>query len=459
MTIYKREIASLLKIALPLVAAVLAQNGMQLIDTIMMGWLGSTALAAGALGSALYIAIVLFCMGVLSAVGIFIVRAKVLDHSSAINLNLQHGIYLACLLAIPCMLIIWFIPYALLRMGEDPAVIKDVVLLLHGLVWGFPGSLLFVVLREFVSAFSLTFIIMTISMLAVPLTFLVNYILIYGKYHFPALGIAGIGYGAATVNWLMFLALLAYSIKHVAIKDHILVKQFKFNAIIFSDMIYMGIPSGLLFLLEAGMFLATALLMGYFGVAALAAHQIALSCVNIAYTLPFGLAMATALQIGHAVAAKNLVQAKRIAIISLSIVLVTSACIAVIFSLSSNLLVNLFLANKSNHFQEVHQFATTFINIAVFFLCFDALQSVANGALRGSKDTLVPMLLSIGCYWMLGVGSAYYLSMYTHFGASGIWYGLTLGLGSTAIMLMSRFFRKLKTGMSVLALSHPMPVI
>jgi len=104
----------------------------------------------------------------------------------------------------------------------------------------------------------------------------------------------------------------------------------------------------------------------------------------------------------------------------------------------------IFLEKGSDNYQEVHQFAISFINIAALFLCFDALQSVANGALRGLRDTFVPMLFSLGCYWVLGVAGAYYLSMYTHLGAFGIWYGLTFGLSSAAILLVIRFFNKLK---------------
>lgn len=442
--IKKNEIKSIIIIALPLMAAFLAQKGMQFIDTIMMGWIGPTALAAGALGTAFFVTILLFCMGVLSAIGIFIVRAKGAGNISDVKSTMQHGFCLAIFLSVPCMLIIWLVPHILLCIGEDPLVVANTALLLHGMVWGFPSLLLFLVLREFISAFSLTLIVMMVSLFSIPLTFAANYILIYGKYHFPQLGIAGIGYGSSIVMWFMFLSLLVYSKKHTLLKKHLSLKPFKFDRNKFNDMLHIGIPSGALFLLEAGMFLSTAIMMGYFGVAALAAHQIALQCVNIAYTLPVALSLATALQVGHAAGAKNLVQAQRTALLSFSMALVTSAIIAVVFILASNFLVNIFLEGGEKNLKEAHQLATSFLGIAALFLCFDAMQSVANGALRGLRDTFVPMLFSIGCYWVLGVGGAYYLSIHTHLGATGIWYGLTLGLCSAATILMLRFFQKLK---------------
>jgi MATE family multidrug resistance protein len=442
--IKKNEIKPIIIIALPLMAAFLAQRGMQFIDTVMMGWLGPTALAAGALGTSFFVTVLLFCMGVLSTIGIFIVRAKGADNIIDIKSTMQHGFCLVAFLSAPCMLIIWLVPHILSSIGQDPIVVANTALLLHGMVWGFPGLLLFLVLREFIAAFSLTLIVMIVSLLSIPLTFAVNYILIYGKYHLPQLGIAGIGYGSAIVMWFMFFSLLVYSKTHTLLKNHLSLKPFTFERNKFADMLHIGIPSGVLFLLEAGMFLSTAIMMGYFGVAALAAHQIALQCVNIAYTLPVALSMATALQVGHAAGANNLAQAQRTAVLSFSMAFVTASIIAIIFILASNFLVNLFLEGSENNFKETHQFATSFLGIAAFFLCFDAMQSVANGALRGLRDTFVPMLFSIGCYWVLGVGGAYYLAMHTHLGATGIWYGLTLGLGSAATLLMLRLIQKFK---------------
>lgn len=442
--IKKHEIKSIIVVALPLMAAFLAQRGMQFIDTVMMGWIGPTALAAGALGMSLFATILIFCMGALSAVGVLIVRAIGADNSSDIKFTLQHGFCFALMLSMPCMLIIWFIPHVLYLIGEDPRVAADATLLLHGLVWGFPGFLLFLVLREFISAFSLTLVVMITALISIPLTLAVNYTLIYGKYHFPALGIAGIGYGGAIVMWFMFLCLLAYCKSQRILRNHIVLTAFSFDGGKYRDIVSIGMPAGGLFLLEAGMFLSTALMMGYFGVAALAAHQIALQCVNIAYTLPVALSMATALQVGHAAGAGNYAQVKRSALLSFSIVLAASAVLAVIFICAVNFLTSIFLEKNAVNYREVHQFAVSFIKISALFLCFDAMQSVANGALRGLKDTFVPMVLSIGCYWVLGVGGAYFLSMHTSLGARGVWYGLTLGLCSAAALLALRFFKKVK---------------
>jgi MATE family multidrug resistance protein len=439
-----QNLKNIIIIALPLLAALLAQRAMQFIDSVMMGWLGPTALAAGAIGTAIFVTILLFCMGTLTSAGVYIARAKGANDIPDIKSTVQHGYCLALLLSIPCMLIIWFGHLVLLKIGQDVIVVENTRALLHGMVWGFPGALLFLVLRECVSAFSKTLIIMMISFLSIPLTFAVNYVLMYGKYHFPELGIAGIGYGSAIGMWFMFLSVLCYSKYHPLLKSHITLTVFQFNPTKFKDMLSIGIPSGTLFLLEAGMFLATAVMMGYFGVFALAAHQIALQCANIAYTLPPALAIATTLQVSHALGAQKIEQAKSITLISFSIALFISAIIAMLFIFAPTFLVELFLENGTPHFEETLLLTTSFLRIAALFLCFDAIQSVMSGALRGLRDTFIPMLISIVCYWILGVGAAYYLSMHTILGAKGIWYGLTLGLSSVAILLLRRFFMILK---------------
>jgi len=141
--------------------------------------------------------------------------------------------------------------------------------------------------------------------------------------------------------------------------------------------------------------------------------------------------------------AKNILQVTHIAFLSFSLALLLSTGAACLFILASPYLVIPFLEKGANQSAIIYQLSILFLKITALFLCFDAMQSVINSALRGLKDTFIPMLLSVGCYWILGAGSAYYLSMQTSLGARGIWYGLSIGLGSTAILLFLRFSRKL----------------
>lgn len=437
-------VKSLMTLVLPLMAAFLAQKGMQFIDTLMMGWIGPSALAAGALGTSLFMTVLVFCMGTLSSVGVFIVRAKGANDPEEIKTSLKHGLYIAVFLSLPCMLILWYSPYVLLNLGEDPDVIKNVCALLNGLVWGLPGFLLFLVMREFISAFSLTRVVMLVALGSIPVTFIGNYLLIYGKLGLPQLAVAGIGYAGAIVMWGMFLSLLIFSKKHPTLKKYSVLNSVKVDISKFKEILYIGLPSGALLILESGMFLFAAIVMGYFGMNALAAHQIAMQCSSIAYSVPFALSMATALQVGHALGEKNVDKAKQAVLIGLILGLFITALIAVFFILFRSQLTGLFLVGNESDFSKIKNLATQFLIISALFQCFDGIQSIANGALRGLKDTFIPMILSLGCYWILGIGSAYYFAFYTSAGPLGIWYGFTLGLTSIAIILTWRLFFRLK---------------
>lgn len=435
----------IIRLALPLMAAYLAQKGMQLTDTIMMGWLGPYALAAGALGMGLFWINTVFCMGSLSAVGVLISRARGANQPDEIEAVIRSGLCMALLLALPLMLLIWFTPYGLSGFGEDPRVVENVRLLLHGLVWGIPGLLLFMVFREYLAAFGLVRVVMWVTFASIPLTFFANYGLIYGKFALPALGIAGMGYAGAVVMWLMFLGVWLYSRRQVTIKKYIAgLGLGQFNRKVIRQIFVLGAPSGLIIVMDVGMFFVSAILMGRFGVTQLAAYQIALQYASIAYALPMAVANATALRVGHAAGAGQFPLVKCAANIGLILGILLSLLIAGIFILAPEFLLKLFLSRGEANYAEILQLGVAFLSIAALFQVVDATQVVVNGALRGLKDTLVPMLISLGGYWLIGIGSAYYFAFCTQVGAIGIWYGISLGIGSSAIVLVLRLVQKIR---------------
>ena len=437
-----QEIKLIGKTALPLMAAFLAQKGMQLVDTLMMGRIGPQALAAGALSTSFFMMYLVICMGTLSAAGVFIARARGANNNHEVSTNLQTGIYLAILVSIPCMSGIWYASSILFAMGINHVVVVNTLLLLHGLVWGFPGFLLFFVLREFISAFALTKVVLIVCAVSIPLTFIANYGLIYGVYGLPALGIAGIGYAGAGIMWFMFFCLYFYCLKHPLLKNHVRsIAWFTIDIPILIQMISLGIPTGLIFLLDSAMFSVAAIMMGHFGLYALAAQQIAMQCVSIAYSMPFALSMATALLVGHAAGAHNMVQARRYAHVGIFVGVFIAAVIALLFITMPREIAGLFLSTADPHFKMIIPYAVSFLSVAALFQCFDALQAIVNGALKGLHDTFIPMLLCLTCYWLLGIGSAYYLAFHTSLHSAGIWYGLTLGITSASIILLLRFLK------------------
>ena len=443
------EIYVIIKLALPLMAAFLSQKGMQFIDTIMMGWIGPDALAAGSLGTSIFVTSIIFFMGTLSAVGVFIARARGENNLDDIQSTLQQGIYLSLFFSLPCMLLIWCAPLALAHMGENINIVHNTALLLGGLIWGIPGFLLFLTFREFISAFSLTKTVMIVTLGSLPLTFLVNYILIYGKWGFPALGIAGIGYGGAVIMWFMFFCLLIYSLNHHILKNYLdflfkLKSNLNFNLEKIKNLLNVGLPSGVISILDASMFLFAAILMSFFSTDALAAHQIAMLCAATAYAIPFALSMSAALRVGHSMGLGDSDLAKKSAYIAFSLGIIISGFIAAVFIFFPENLAKIFINPHTDHYKNILHLATVFLAIGTLLLTFDAIQIIANGTLKGLKDTFVPMLISLACYWLIGASSAYYFAFHTSLGPAGIWYGLTLGICTTGFVLVLRFWRRIK---------------
>jgi len=445
MKIRLNDIKQLCLNAWPLVAAFLAQKGIQIVDTLMLGWLGPDALAAAALANSCFLLIVVFCMGSISAVGIYIVGARGSHQPLDIKHSLQSGMYLAVFLSLLGMLVIWQTPRLLEKLGQNPHVVANTRLFLHGLVWGLPGFLLFLVYREFLAAFELASCVLAVCLLSIPLTFCLNYLLITGLFGLPKLGISGIGYAGALVQWFMFLSLFIYSKKHLSLNQHLpkLVDWRISYAKIFA-LFRLGLPSGIILVLDVSLFASAALMIGHFGVEPLAAYQISMQCGTVAYAIPVGLSMATALQVSHARAANNLTQAKNYAYTGLFLGLSITALIALLFIFFPNWLIGPFLDKDALAGSLVYYYALDFLAIVGLFQCFDALQVILNGALKGFKDTFIPMLLCIVCYWIVGMGMAYYLAFYTSLAAKGVWYGLTLGIFSAALVLVLRFRYKTK---------------
>lgn len=423
------DIKLFIKLCLPLVAAFLAQKGMQFIDTLMMGWIGPNALAAGALATNIFVTILVFCRGVLSTVGVAIVHARSDAQENEIQSLLHQATYLAIGLSIPAMLLAWQAPFYLVAMGQNPVVAADAQRLLQGLTWGIPGFLLFYVMREFISAFARARAIMIVAFISIPLTFAGNYALIYGKLGFPALGVAGIGYATAAVCWFMFACLLFYCCQQSLLKRYISWKFHKINFTQLKELWVAGVASGIIVVLDMITFLAAALMTGYFGVLSLAAYQIALQCTSIAYNLPLAVSIVTALEVGHAYAAKNLEKAKQIVYLGLSTGLIISAALSILFICFPRPIVYLFLPHTV-HLNNLIGPAQLFLIVASLLLCFDGGQTIIIGALRGLKDTYTPMLMSVVCYLFVGLISAYLLSFHTKLGAVGVWYGLFLGIFS-----------------------------
>lgn len=432
------------KLSAPLIAANLAQMGMQIVDALMLGQLGQEALAVGALGGTIVYNILVFCIGILSSVGVLIAQSYGAKEDQEISYTTKCGLLLAVILSFPCLIIIWIIPDMLLWFKLDHGLLKLTSMFLYALAWGMPSVLIFTVLRDFTAALGHPKIVMMLSIAAIPTNALLNYMLMYGKLGFPILGVVGAGYATSLIRWGMLIMLILYIYKHKALYSYIYLNN---KAIIYfsriKKIVLLGYPTGLMMGLEIGMFSITTMMMGYFGVTALAAHHIAIQCANFVFTIPLGIAQATSIQVSHAIGANRSHQVHHILYMAVGLGTVASLIIALVFIFLSIPIIYLFLDVYNTQNEYIKLLAINYLWMAALLQFLDSVQVIVIGALRGIQDAFMPMILSVLAYWIVGISTGYIFAYTFNRQGIGLWYGLCLGIGVSAILLGIRF-NKLK---------------
>ncbi len=436
------ELKASIQLASPLVAALLAQMTMEMVNIVMLGRLNAHALAAGGLSMAILFTLIVVCNGLFSASGVMIARDYGAKKHAEISRTLSQSLYLAMLLAVPCFFFLRLAPYFLSAIGQNPELIELASIFLHAFSWGMPALIIYFALREFISALSLTRVIMFLSLMIAPLTGVLNYVLMYGKWGFKPLGIAGVGYSNAIMEWFLLGATLFFIFKSSKMRPY--VNFYRIDWFRIKEIVKLGLPVSVTMGLEVGLFSITTLLMGYFGADALAAHQIALQCANIAFMFPLGFAQATAIRVGQSLGYGSVQHAKYAAYVGLSLGTGIALMTALIFISIPTTIISLFIGANDHDQYILIPMAVSFISVMALFQLVDATQVIMNGALRGLKDTYVPMWLGLLSYWISGLVSGYYLAFTLKLGGIGLWWGLGIGIGVSALLLLLRFHYRIQ---------------
>ncbi|HEY9623308.1 MAG TPA: MATE family efflux transporter [Crinalium sp.] len=436
----RTEIKACLQLAIPLAGAQLSQAANGFADTLMMGLLGSQALAAGGLGSAAFMALYIISTGVLSAVSPLVAEAHGADRPDRVRQVAIQGVWLAVLIAIPLTLVIWHIDALMPYLGQEPENAVMAGAYLKAIAWGVLPGLAFAALEHVVAALSQPRPIMAIMVGGTMFNVGANYVLMFGKFGLPALGLAGIGWATTLTYWLMLLSLGLYianqpSLRRYRIFRHLL--QFDWRTL--WEVTQVGIPIGLLFAFETGLFTVTTFLMGYLGTTTLAAHQIALRTASITFMVPLGIAYATTVRVGQLIGQNNPLGARLAGFVGMGLGGLFMATMGLLVWLAPRAIASLYLDINDPANQPVIDSAIALLGVAALFQVFDGVQVVASGALRGLKDTRIPMLLGIFSYWGIGLTSGCLLGLRWHLGGVGLWLGLAIGLAIASFILSWRF--------------------
>lgn len=431
------ELRSLLVIAAPLVLAQLAQNGMSFIDTVMVGRLGAGPLAGLALGAVAFNFVYLLTMALVMAVSPVVAQAVGAGRHADAAMALRHGLVLAVALSLPVGVLIVNLPAMLLRLGQDAAVVAAAGEYLPALVPGLPGALAFVALRGFLEGNGQTRPIMFVAGVGVLLNTGMNEVLIFGRLGVPALGLMGAGIATSITYTLMAVAAAA-----VVSRGHRPLRVFRgwrLEGSVFRELLALGWPISLTLGFEAGLFSATALVMGYFGEGPLAGHQIAMQTASLSFMVPLGVGIATGVRTGQAAGRGDREGVRRAGWTGVTVAASFMCLTAALYILAPRLVTSIYLDVNDPANAVVVGWAITFLGLAGAFQLFDGVQVAAVGALRGLKDTRVPMLMTLLSYWVVGFPLGLLGAFVLGLGPRGMWIGLIGGLVCAAVLLSLRF--------------------
>lgn len=434
------ELRRLSLLAAPLVLAQMAQSSLSFIDTLMVGRLGNEALAGIALGHTIFMLFFVSLSGVVQAVGPLVSQAHGANDKAAAALAARQGLWLAAALGLLAMLVFWNIAPVLLWMGQDPETVTLTAGYLRAISWGMLPALGAVALRSLLEGLSEPRPIMIIFFIGVGLNVLFNQLLMFGHWGLPALGLTGTGWASTLVFWGIFVMAGLY-VHHKAADYPIFPLLHQLDGRVLRELLVVGVPIGLMLSFESGLFAVTGLLMGLLGQVELAAHQIAIQSASFTFMVPLGFAIATSVRVGQAVGKRDMEAARRAGWTGMGVCVGFMTLTALSFWLLPNLVTGLYLDIHDPANQEVVRLAASYLAIAAMFQLFDGLQVSSAGALRGLKDTRVPMVITLFSYWLVGLSSGALLTFYFGIGGEGLWFGLVLGLGTAAVLLPWRFYR------------------
>ena len=440
------EARELLRLALPLAATQVAQMIILATDTLMLGHFSKAALAAAALGNTIFFCVWLFGSGPTFAVssmvahirGRHIGSAKPRDRR-AIRAITRMAMWAVVLMSPPLLALLVFTRPLLILFGQEPALADGAQTYISALAFGLPFALGFSVLRNFATALDRPLPPLLVMALAILINAMGDYTLIFGHFGLPALGLLGAGMASGFSNFMSFVLMAAIVFSSRGLRDYRLLHRWRSpDWRKFRELFRLGLPISVTMLFEVALFNAATLAMGLFGVAPLAAHQVAITIPSLTFMVPLGIGMAATVRVGLAAGAGDMKEARRAGFTAMGIAALFMSGMSVLLLLIPRLIASLWLPDVPAN-ADVLALAVTFLHVAAAFQIADGLQVTASLSLRGLKDAHAPMWIAGAAYWLIGGSASALLGFGLGLKGLGIWLGLALGLATAALFLTTRF--------------------
>lgn len=434
------ELKKLLSLALPLALAQLAQNGMSFVDTLMVGRLGPAPLAGMALGATVFNIVFIVLMAILLSVSPIVAQAIGARRREEPGVVTGQALLLAAALSVPGLVVFFSSKPLLLAAGLPAGTAGLAADYLRAVGPGLPFALGFVAFRGLFEGHGDARPILFMALLGVGVNVVLNNALIYGHLGLPRLGMVGTGYATSIVYLLLFV-LAALLVRRRYGAQAVFASMRFIDRAKMAELLRVGWPISAMLGLESGLFALTGVLMAGFGDAVLAGHQIAMQSASMAFMIPLGIATATAVRVGQSAGAGDLDGVRRSGWLGVGLATLFMSCTALLFWLAPRAVIGLYIDLADPQNGSLLGYAAVFLAIAALFQVVDGIQVTAQGALRGLKDTRIPMLMTLVAYWLVGVPLGLYLSFVLQIGPRGLWFGMVAGLGVAALLLVLRFRR------------------
>lgn len=424
-----------LLLALPISSGHVSQMVLSLADTLMIGRVGVVPLAGAAFANSLHHFALITGIGLMSAVSVLAAHAHGAGRSEEAGEVLRRGLAMAFTSGLVLFLIQWAL-FPFLGLLQQPSeVLAEGKPYLWLLSLSIPFALMSSAFKNYAEALNRPWPAFWCGLLAVGLNIFLNWLLIYGNWGFPALGLKGAGLATLMSRVFHLVVLFVWLRRSRALSDSWPIgwlKPIPLAGLI--SMFRLGAPVGLQLLMEVGSFGTVTLLMGLIGVVEIAAHQVAITCAATTFMIPLGVSMAVAIRVGHAIGSSRVSELRIIGFSSVWLSVLFSLVFAAAFILLDDPLASLFTSDRTTRI-----LAAKLITIAGLFQIFDGIQVVAMGALRGCKDVRAPTVTVFLAYWILALPIGSLLAFGTTLKATGLWIGLMIGLAIAAAGLLCRF--------------------
>lgn len=438
-TSYKTHFRETTSLAFPIVIGQLGQVLMGVLDTAMIGVLGYVPVSAAGLANNLIILIIVFGIGILSAVPSLVAAAKGQNNLIACRDYLQQGTYISLIMGVLFAAIFYFGAPLLQYIPNQPP--EDIILavdFMKVIALGMPFFMLFFVFKSFADGTGNSKPSMYITLIGLSINFLLNLLLIEGKWGFPRLELIGAGVATDICRFVMFVLMASYVLFSQKYKAyHLLEGWGKWIKKELIKILSIGVPSGLQYFFEIGAFAGAAVLMGKLGSESRSAHQIAISMVSITYMFAAGIAGATSIRIGTAFGHQNRAEIQKAGFSGLILTLVIMIFFAFMLIIGRDFLPAIFSIESA----YVKDTTSHLLIIAAIFQVFDGAQVVGLGMLRGIQDVRYPTIITFVSYWVLCIPVGHFLTFTLKMGVEGFWYAFVLGLAVAAIFNNIRFWK------------------